>query len=364
MAYSHEMGPGAQSRHRRAVRTGRIRLAIGVLIGAGALYVVVSSAGGFEDSFSALRDAQPIWIGAGALAEAVSYIALGLLLRRLVGTRVDRRTAVGLGLVVSGLGNVLPAAPAEGITMAGAELRRRGVEARRTWVALALLQWISVRTLFAVAALDALVVVAVASRRYPQQAPGRVTVVAVAVLILALLAATAWLAGRRRTMELAAVVLHKLHFWRDSGTTDARAEGARWHAEMHQVLGSPWRHAAIGALALASCLADAACFYCSLVAVGIAVKPALFLLAYAIGMIAALVPLLPNGLGVVETVVPAVLHYRGVPLATALAGVLVFRALGTVVPALSGTVALIRLRLAHPTAFAETRTRSEPHASP
>jgi uncharacterized membrane protein YbhN (UPF0104 family) len=133
---------------------------------------------------------------------------------------------------------------------------------------------------------------------------------------------------------------------------------------MHQALGSPGRHASIVALALASCLADAACFYCSLVAVGIAVKPALFLLAYAIGMIAALVPLLPNGLGVVETVVPAVLHYRGVPLATALAGVLTFRALGTVVPALSGTAALIRLRLAHPTMLAEAQSRTGPRTFP
>jgi uncharacterized membrane protein YbhN (UPF0104 family) len=58
-----------------------------------------------------------------------------------------------------------------------------------------------------------------------------------------------------------------------------------------------------------------------------------------------MVPLLPNGLGLVETVVHALLHYRGVPLATALAGVLAFRALGTLLPAFSGVVALIRLRL-------------------
>jgi uncharacterized protein (TIRG00374 family) len=357
------MTPAAQRPYRRTTRTSRIRLAIGLGIGVGALYAVVSSAGGFDDSFSVLQGAQPSWLAAGALAEASSYLALGLLLRRLVGARIDRRTAIGLGLVVSGLGNVLPAAPAEGLTMAGAELRRRDVAPQRTWIALGLLQWIWVRTLFAVAALDALVVVTAASRRYPKHAPGRFTVGAVAVLILALLAATAWLASRRGTMEVAAVVVNRLKFWRDSGTsTDGRAQGARWYAEMHEVLGSPGAHAAIGALALASCLADAACFQCALLAVGISLKPALFLLAYAIGMITALVPLLPNGLGLVETVVPALLHYRGVPLATALAGVLVFRALGTLLPALIGTIALIRLRLAHPAAFTETRRRKRaPH---
>jgi uncharacterized protein (TIRG00374 family) len=346
MAQSHEMTPAAQRTSPHRARTKRIRFAIGFLIGVGALYFVISSAGGFEDSFSVLQDAQPSWLAAGALSEALSYVALGLLLRRLVGVSIDRRTAIGLGLVVSGLGNVLPAAPAEGLTLAGAELRRRDVAPQRTWIALGLMQWFWVRTLFAVAALDALVVVAAASRRYPKHLPGRFTVGAVAVLILALVAATAWLAGRRRTLEIAAVAVNRLTFWRDSGTAaDARAQGARWHSEMHDVLGSRGEHTAIVVLALASCLADAACFQCALLSVGISLKPALFLFAYAVGMITAMVPLLPNGLGLVETVVPALLHYRGVPLATALAGVLAFRALGTLLPAAAGAVALIRLRL-------------------
>lgn len=362
MAPNHEMTPApSEASHVRTTRTRRVRLVIGLLIAAGALYAVVSSAGGFGDSFSALRDAEPGWLAVGALAEAGSYLTLGVLLRRLVGVRIGLRTAIGLGLVVSGLGNILPAAPAEGITMAGTELRRRGVEPQRTWIALGLLQWISVRTLFAVAALDALVVVAVASRRYPEHTPGRFTVGAVAILILAILAASAWLASRRQTLEVAAVVADKIHFWRDSrGSIEARARGARWHTEMHEVLGSPSTHVVIGALALASCLADAACFRCALVAVGVHVKPSLFLFAYGIGMIAALVPLLPNGLGVVETVVPALLHHRGVPLATALAGVLAFRALGTLLPALSGTIALVRLRITHPA----TRTRSARPTTP
>jgi uncharacterized membrane protein YbhN (UPF0104 family) len=44
-------------------------------------------------------------------------------------------------------------------------------------------------------------------------------------------------------------------------------------------------------------------------------------------------------------VVPALLHHAGVPLATALAGVLAYRALGTLLPAVCGTGALIRLRM-------------------
>jgi uncharacterized membrane protein YbhN (UPF0104 family) len=330
-------------------RGSRLRFAIGFAIAAGAIYAVVSSAGGFGDSFHALRAARPGWLAAGAAYEVVSYVMLGLLLRRLVGRRVNRRNAIRLGLVVSGLGNILPAAPAEGVTLAGAELRRRDVDSHTTWIALGLLQWYWVRTLFAIGSLDALVVVAATSRRYSDEGPGRLVIAAVAMAILGVLAATAWLGSRRQTMELAAVLIGKLRIRRGAQQSiDRRAQGAAWHAEILQVLGSRASRTAIVGLAAASCLADAACFHFAFVAVGVHLSPALFLFAYAVGMLTTLVPFVPNGLGVVETVVPALLHHTGVPLATALAGVLAFRALATVLPAVFGATALVRLRLAHP----------------
>ncbi|HEV7524445.1 MAG TPA: lysylphosphatidylglycerol synthase transmembrane domain-containing protein [Acidimicrobiia bacterium] len=328
-----------------ATRRARIRLAIGLAIGGGAVYAVVSSAGGFADSFGALTEASPRWLALGALFEAASYVTLGLMLRQLVGDAIDRRTAIRLGLVVNGLGNILPAAPAEGVTLAGAELRRRDVDARRTWIALGLLQWMSIRTLFGIAALDALVVVAAANRRYPHHAPGRFIIVGAAIAILATLVGTAWLASRRRTMELAAILVGKFDRRGARRLIDRREQGARWYAEIHGALGSRRAHLDIVALAIASCLADATCFYCALKSVGVDLKPAQFVFAYAVGMIATLVPFVPNGLGIVETVVPALLHRAGVPIATALAGVLAFRALATVLPAAFGTAALLRLRL-------------------
>jgi uncharacterized membrane protein YbhN (UPF0104 family) len=328
-------------------RRGRLRLGVGLLIGAGAIYAVVSLSGGFADAAGAVTSARPGWLVVGGLAEAASYAALGLLLRRLVGDRVSRRNAVRLGLVVSGLGNVLPAAPAEGLVMAGAELRRRGVDSRRTRIALGLMQWLSVRTLFGVAALDALAVAAVAQVRYPRAAPGRFALGAIALAVLGALAATAWLASRRQTMELVALAGGRLRFWRTSRPAgELRAQGALWHTEVLEALGSKRNQASLAGVALATCLADAACFRFALVAVGVHLKPGMFLFAYAVAMITALVPFVPAGLGVVETVVPALLHHAGVPLPTALAGVLAYRALGTLLPAVAGTAALIRLRMA------------------
>ncbi|MDQ1515904.1 MAG: Lysylphosphatidylglycerol synthase region [Actinomycetota bacterium] len=329
-----------------STRTGRLRVGVGLVIGAGAIYAVVSSAGGFADSVGALTSARRGWLGAGGLAEAVSYATLGLLLRRLVGNRVNRRTGVRLGLVVSGLGNILPAAPAEGLAMAGAELRRRGVDTRRTRIALGLMQWLSIRTLFGVAALDALAVAAVASVRYPERAPGLFVLGVIALAVLGVLAATAWLASRHETMELRALAAGRVRFWQPpSPASERRAQGAAWHSEILEALGSKRTQAAFGGLALTSCLADATCFRCALVAVGVDLKPGMFLFAYVVAMITALVPLLPAGIGVVETVVPALLHHAGVPLTTALAGVLAYRALGTLLPAICGTTSLIRLRM-------------------
>jgi uncharacterized membrane protein YbhN (UPF0104 family) len=342
----------------RTARPGRLRLAVGLLIGAGAIYFIVSSSGGFADAAGAVTSARPGWLAAGGLAEAGSYAALGLLLRRLVGDRVSRRNGVRLGLVVAGLGNVLPAAPAEGLVMAGAELRRRGVDSRRTLIALGLMQWLSVRTLFGVAALDALGVAAVAQVRYPRAAPGRFVLAAIALTVLGALAVTAWLASRRQTMELVALVGGRLRFWRPSlPASERRARGALWHAEILEALGSRRNQATLAGVALTTCLADATCFRCALVAVGVHLKPGMFLFAYAVAMITALVPFVPAGLGVVETVVPALLHHAGVPLPTALAGVLAYRALGTLLPAVAGTAALIRLRMADVVPSAVTAPR-------
>jgi uncharacterized protein (TIRG00374 family) len=331
----------------KPTHSGRLRLVVGVCIGAGAIYAVVSSAGGFADSFHALAAVDDVRLGMGAVAEAVSYAILGVLLRRLTGGRINRRTALRLALLVKGLGNLLPAAPAEGLTMASSEMRRRGVEAHRSRIALGLMQWYTTRAIFGLAALDALAVVAVASISYPGRAPGRFVLAAIALGVIALLLATAWLASQRQTIELIAIAADRLVFWKPSAPTDERRlRGTSWHEEIHEVLG-PGRHqAAFAGLAFASCLADGACFRYALVAVGAHVAGGVFLLAYAVGMIAAMVPLVPAGLGVVEVVVPALLHRAGVPLATALAGVLAYRLLGTFLPAVCGAIALLRLRLA------------------
>jgi uncharacterized protein (TIRG00374 family) len=123
------------------------------------------------------------------------------------------------------------------------------------------------------------------------------------------------------------------------------AEYDAWSTELRAAVGSRRDRLFLIALALGASLAEAACFVFALRAAGVDANPGLLLLAYALGMLGMFVPLMPAGLGVVETAVPALLHHAGVPIAVALAGVLAYRALATLMPAFVGAGALGHLRL-------------------
>jgi hypothetical protein len=72
-------------------------------------------------------------------------------------------------------------------------------------------------------------------------------------------------------------------------------------------------------------------------------------LAYAVAVAATWVPFLPSGFGLVELAVPAMLHHFGVPTASGLAAVLIWRGVAFFLAALGGTVAYLALRLTRPT---------------
>ena len=164
--------------------------------------------------------------------------------------------------------------------------------------------------------------------------------------MLGILALTAWLASRRQTAEWVAVALGRLRFWKPAPPRDVlRAAGAAWWSDAQEVLGNRRNRMAVVLVAAASIACDALCFGFALWAVGVHPRPGELLLVYGAAMIASLVPLLPDGLGTVETVVPLLLHHSGTPLAVGLAAVLVYRAIATVLPAAAGALSLGRLRL-------------------
>ncbi len=334
--------PGAGDRTRPSKWRPWLRVVLGVALGAGAISLVLQAAGGIGDLEEALRRTNPWWLVPAAAFEALAYVTSGLRLRRLAGDEADLTvvSATELELVVNGLGLLTPASPAEGLAFATAELSRRGLPRRRVLFTLGFSNWFSFRIFYLVGALNLLFMVA--TRDLPIDATWPLVI---APLVLALLAVSAVLANRPRSAEHVAVLLGSLRFWKPRPVRDERrAAGARFHADAMAVVGPPRRRIWLALLSLASMLSDVACLYFILVAVGAHVDPDVALLAVGTGAVAGAVPLLPGGIGVVEAVMPAVIHWYGPPLSAALAGVLIYRVVGTLLPAAAGAVSLVALR--------------------
>ena len=341
----HVPGPAAGPCPPEHGRLRRLAGRIGpVLIGAAVVAVAVASGSGVTQAVGRIGHMHTALLWAAVAAEAGSYVWLSLHLRLLAGPRANQRRAAPLrtALVVFGLGSVLPAAPAEGVVIATASLRRRRLQPRRIAVLLGFSQWFATRGLLAVVAVDA--VVAAAAGHLP--GPWRSSAVAGAVALAALLTATTWLSLRRWVAEAVSDaylwVRHRRH---PLTRAERRRRGAAWHAVAAHVTGDRRQRASLIATTAASWVCDGICLMLALRATGAHVSPDQLLFAYAVGTLASNVPLLPAGIGVVETLTPLLLTRFGVGWGDALTAVLVYRLLGTVAPAIGGVLAAALLRV-------------------
>jgi uncharacterized protein (TIRG00374 family) len=319
-----------------------LRGILGAALGAGATWLVFRAAGGLGDVGDALRHTNPWWLIPAAAFEALAYVLSGVRLRRLAGPDADLTvvSATELELVVNGLGLLTPASPAEGLTFATTELSRRGLARRRIALTLGFTNWFSVRIFYLASAVNLLFMVA--TRNLPVDATWPLVI---APLVLVVLLVTGVLANRPSTAEHLAVILGALHFWKPRPSrSERRAAGAQFYADAMAVLGPRRQRLQLALISLASMMSDVACLWLILIAVGARVDPDIALLAVGAGAVAASVPLLPGGIGVVEAVMPAVIHWYGPPISAALAGVLLYRAIGTFLPAAAGAASLIPLR--------------------
>ena len=236
-------------------------------------------------------------------------------------------------MILCGFGCVTPASPAEGMLITGADLRRRGMPLRRVTVTLGIAEFVSALAIVALGAVNVLL----AGSLSDLPSGGSLPLIAAALLALVGIGATSLFARRASTTAWLAGVLGALCFWRPRPPLqERRAAGAAWHAEATEVLGPARNRALLLGLAAGAWLADVVCCYLALAAVGVTLPLDVVFLAYTVGVLATLVPLLPAGLGLVETAVPLVLHGFGAPLAAAIGGVLVYRCVSTLLPAAVG----------------------------
>ena len=322
-----------------------LRLALGLALGATAIWVVITASGGMTEALEAIRSVDWFWLVPAAICEALAYVLSGMRLRRLTGSMaVSPAAATGIELIINGFGLLTPASPAEGLTLGASALSRRGLDRRHVGLALGLSEWFSLRVFLLVSAFNLFWIVA--TRDFPVDSTWPL---AAATLILVALAVTAFLASRPATMERLALVIGAAQFWKPRPDPPARrAGGARFYTDAVEVAGPRRRRAALMGLSVGSMLADVGCLYFALIASHAHVGFDVALLAVGAAAASALIPLLPAGLGVVEAIIPAVVHWYGPSVSDALAGALVYRVLGTFLPALAGAIAIAVLRAREP----------------
>ena len=325
-------------RRRRALKA-----LAGVVVAAVAGWLVVSTAGGVGDAIDAV----------GRMRAGFVLVALGFAIVRMIlfglqqlwlGRRTGPltvRTAMALSLVIFGFGAITPAAPAEGLAIAGRELRHRGRTAGEARLTMGFSEWFAQRTFYGIAALDLFVVIALGHLTLSDSWPFAL----VAVVVLIALAGSAVAARTPASAIWIARILTRLRYRRPQPSADERRQAAGdWHARAMALVGPPRNRARLAGVSALAVLADAGTLWATCHAAGFHVHPELVLLARTVGTVVSWVPLLPGGLGLVEAAIPAVLHHFGAPLDDALAATLVYRAAGTLLPAIAGGIAIITMR--------------------
>lgn len=337
------MGDGDHQDRPPPRRWRRWRPLVGIVAGGLVLWFVVSTIGGVGEAARALGRLRPGWaavaVVAGAARMGCYVVQLRTLGRRLGGMRW--RDAAEIGLVVYGIGAVLPASPAEGLAAAAFELRRQGHTRRETGLVLAVSEWFTQRAFYTVAAVDLLVTVAAGTMSWSNP----VLVVVVGVAILVGWSVLARLARRPGTAEAVGDWLVRLRPGEVPASVDRRRLGREVHDQAVAAVGAPSVRWPLVAVSAAASLLDAATLWSACAGAGIGVGPEGVVLAAVVGTVATWVPLLPAGLGLVEGTVPLVLHRLGAPAADAFAATVVHRAAGTLVPALAGLVVALVARV-------------------
>jgi uncharacterized membrane protein YbhN (UPF0104 family) len=266
-----------------------------------AVYLIVVRRGSIEHSLSRLGSAQPGWIAAGAVAEFASlvcYAALVGVTLKLGAVTVPFRALLSLTVIGIAMINSVPGGQAVSTIYWYEQLRRYAVQRSVAVFALLVSSLVGIATLVLLTACG----LAAGSQGFASEA--RFPVLAVAAVIV-----IATVVGRRRFLPAAFWVLRHL-----SGP-DASPEqqvGAN-HLVLLLVLG------------FLNWLFDAVVLYAALEAMGQTISVRGVVVAYALGQLVSVIPILPGGGGTIEATMSAGLVLAGGTGAAVIAAVLLYR---------------------------------------
>jgi uncharacterized protein (TIRG00374 family) len=319
------------------------RFVLGLALAGVALWVIAGKADELRGASTYLANLRWAFVVAALAAEAVSYLAFAALQRRLLlagNVRINPAPMVGISLAGVSIQYSLPGGLVFYAAYVFRQYRRFGADdvlAGWTLVATNALSFITLSALAAVGL--ALALGAGSTLDLVEAILGIVIVAAIIVL--------AWIERARilpRTARLVRLSQRWLH--RPSPAAPAEEIIDRWLARLGAVSPSPMDWVRATAASLGMWAGDCGCLMLSFLAVGAGVPWRGLLLAYGAGQLAAILPITPGGLGVVEgSLTVALVAFGGAHYST-VAAVLLYRLMSfwLVVPvgwAAWGTLALV-----------------------
>lgn len=299
---------------------GRLRWIVSAALLGAAAYLLMGRASQVAAAWHLLGQLEWRWVGVAVLFEIGSMVVFARMQRWLLragGVTVPLRTMVEITVAGNALSTTLPG----GVAWAGAwvfgQLRRRGVSrSLRLWMFL-VAGAVSSFALFVVLAVG----VELAGPRGPVSGLRWLVLGLAAIPVLG---GIVLLVRRRRPV---------LRARRTASAVLARRAAGRWllrrgrelvgRVEAVPMSWVSW--AEVVGLGLLNWLDDCAVLVVCLVALRVGVPWRGIFVAYGLTQIAAVFPLTPGGLGVVEGTLAALLHAYGVPLDSAVAVVIVYR---------------------------------------
>jgi putative heme transporter len=278
-----------------------LRIAGTVVVLGVAVYLVVVRRGSIENALSRLGRAQPAWIAVAVgaeLASLVCYAALVRVLLRIGAVTVPFRALFSLTVIGIAMINSVPGGLAISTVYWYEQLRRYSVQRSVAAFALLVSSLVGIVTLVLLSACG----LALGSRGFGSQARFPVLAVAAAIVIAAVL-------GRRRFVPAALWAVRRL-----SGP-DAPPEQPFAPNDLVLLL----------VLGFLNWLFDAAVLFAALAAMGQTISVRGVVVAYTLGQLVSVIPILPGGGGTIEATMSAGLIVAGGTGAAVIAAVLLYR---------------------------------------
>ncbi len=321
-------------------------------------YLVVPEFAGFRKTLSLLDRANYWLVPLAALAEAASLFAYAKLTQTVLpqpAPSLGQLARVDLaGLAVS---HVLPGGSASGVGLTARLLSNLGVRGADTGVALATQSVGSALILNALLWLALVISLPLYGFNAVYLVVGLVGVALIAVSVGVVILLTR---GNAHAQRLVGGLLRRIPPLAHRRATIEHALAQV--ADRLRALGrDPLLLRRASAWALANWLFDATALWIMLAAFGRLMDPVALIVAYGIANVAAVLPLTPSGLGVVETLAITLLTGFGAPRGVAILGVLTWRLFNFWLPIPVGVFAYVSLRVQRGEDVTLELDRIDPH---